>query len=344
MAVVVAVVGLGEIGRRIARAALTLPDLELVAAVDPAPSIAGRPLAEVLGAAAPDVRVSATAKEAFAAVHKALQAAARHEEADGASRGVVLHCTGSRLEAVIGELEEALRAGLSVVSTCEELACPWVRHPKLAERLDRVAQKHDATVLGIGVNPGFVLDRLVATLAQATGKVQRVDGVRIVEASTRRAALQRKVGAGLSEAAFHEAVERGEVGHVGLMESAALAAMGAGYECNEVDEEILPVLATEAHELSWGRVQPGQVAGVRQVARAFDEGREVCRLELVIAVGAKEPHDQITIVGEPPLTLRIPGGTPGDDATAWSVVHAAEAIAQGAEAGLITVLDLPAGR
>lgn len=340
VAVPVAVMGLGEIGRRVARAALTVPGLELVSAADAAPSIAGRPLGEVLVAAAPDVRVQARAAEAFAAVRKSMQA----QSADGDVRGVLLHATGSRLESVIGELEEAVRAGLNVVSSCEELACPWVRHEKLADRLDRLAEQHGVTVVGVGVNPGFVLDRLVATLAQATGKVQRVDGLRVVDASTRREALQRKIGAGLSEAAFHEAVEAGRIGHVGLMESAALAAMGVGRACDEVDEEIVPVIATTELRVPWGVVKPGEVCGVQQVARAFEAGAEVVRLELHMAIGAKDPRDEITIQGEPPITLRIPGGTPGDDATAWAMVHAAEALGHGAEPGLVTVLDLPAGR
>jgi 4-hydroxy-tetrahydrodipicolinate reductase len=340
VAVPVAVMGLGEIGRRVARAALTVPGLELVSAVDASAAIAGRPLGEWLGAAAPDVRVLARAEEAFAAVQRSLTTHAP----DGDVRGVLLHATGSRLEAVVGELEAAVRAGLHVVSSCEELACPWVRHERLAERLDRLAERHGVTVVGVGVNPGFVLDRLVATLAQATGKVQRVDGLRVVDASTRREALQRKIGAGLGEAAFHEAVEAGKVGHVGLMESAALAAMGVGRVCDEVDEEILPILATSELRVPWGIVRPGEVAGVHQVARAFEGGAEVVRLELRMALGAADPRDEITIHGEPPLTLRIPGGTPGDDATAWTMVHAAEALGHGAEPGLVTVLDLPSGR
>ncbi len=341
MPIPVAIVGLGEVGKAIARAALTVPDLEIVAAVDRAPSLVGRSLSEVLGAAAPEVKVTANAPEAYEAVKRAVRTLAGED--DGV-RGVVLHATGSRLERIAPELETALKAGLSVVSTCEELACPWVRHPAVAERLDRLAERHDATLVGVGVNPGFVMDRLVATLGQATGKVTRVEALRVVDASTRREALQRKIGAGMSEAEFHRAVESGEVGHVGLMESAALAAMGVGHECDEADEEILPVIASEPVRAAWGEVAAGRVAGVRQVARAFEEGREVARLELVIALGAPAPRDEIVVMGEPRLTLQIPGGTPGEAATAWSVVHAAEALGQGAEPGLITVLELPAGR
>ena len=74
------------------------------------------------------------------------------------------------------------------------------------------------------------------------------------------------------------------------------------------------------------------------------EIREVARLELTIALGAPDPRDEITIFGEPPISLKIPGGTPGDEATAWSVVHAAALLGEGSEPGLITVLELPAGR
>lgn len=328
MAVRVAVMGLGEIGQKVARAALTLPDLELVAALDLSPERVGKPLSDVLRVPAPDLRVTDVAEEAIAA----------------AEGGILLHATGSRLDKVVHEIDGALRGGLSVVSTCEELACPWVRHPRLADHLDRLAARHKVTVLGTGVNPGFVLDRLVATAGQVVGQVRVVKGWRVVDASRRREALQRKVGAGLSPADFDRGVEEGFVGHVGLMESAALAAMGVGHAVDEVDEEIHPVRAEEPVRALWGTLTPGEICGTRQIARAFDEGREVARLELVIALGAKDPRDEILIEGETALRLVIPGGTPGDDATAWSVVHAAAVLGEAAEPGLITVLDLPAGR
>jgi hypothetical protein len=324
----VVVMGLGEIGQAIAKAVLSLPELELVGAVDLAPERVGRPLSDVLRAATPEIVITNVVEDVFRV----------------AKGGVVLHATGSRLEHVVGEIEGVLRAGLSVVSTCEELACPWVRHPKIADHIERLAHKRNVTVLGTGVNPGFVFDRLIATIGQVVGKIERVHGIRIVDASNRRASLQRKIGAGLSERDFHRGVEEGFVGHVGLMESAALAAMGVGHSVDEVDEEIVPVISETKQATLWGYVNPGDICGVRQVARAFDEGREVARLELTIALGAANPHDEILVVGQPTITLQIPGGTPGDEATAWSVAHAAMIVGQGAEPGLITVLDLPAGR
>jgi 4-hydroxy-tetrahydrodipicolinate reductase len=164
----------------------------------------------------------------------------------------------------------------------------------------------------------------------------------VVDASTRRAALLRKIGAGLSEEEFHAAAERGELGHVGLAESAAMAAEAcAGLDEYEVDEEILPLLAEE-DSAGPVRIRRGQVAGLQHQARVFAEGREVVRLELTIAVGARDPRDELVIDAEPPLRLVVPGGIAGDAATAHAVVNAVPALVE--LRGLVSVLDLPAGR
>jgi hypothetical protein len=193
------------------------------------------------------------------------------------------------------------------------------------------------------VNPGFVLDRLPAVLSQMTGPVRHVLGVRVVDVSSRRVALQRKVGVGLTEKDFAERVEKGEIGHVGLAESAAMVAEGCvGVEEYEIDEDILPLVAEED---AAGPVplSAGEVAGLHHVARVFaDGGREIVRLELTISVGAEDPRDEIALDSDPPLRLVVPGGVPGDEATANAVVNAASAIVE--LRGIVSVLDLPAGR
>jgi 2,4-diaminopentanoate dehydrogenase len=322
----VVLMGLGEIGQAIGRAVLARPDLQIVAALDPDPAKVGRALAEVLGIPAPNVIVAADPRAAPQA----------------ARGGVVLHATCSRFEDALPDLERAVRAGLSVVSTCEELAWPWLRSEEQADALDQLAEDKNVAVLGTGVNPGFVLDRLPAFLAQVTGPVRHLRALRVVDATRRRAALQRKIGAGLSEDAFHDAAERGEVGHVGLAESAALAAAGLGLPVDEVDEEIVPLVAEEDAPDGPIPVRRGQVAGLSQTARVFADEREVVRLELVIAVGAEDPRDEVELDADPPVRLLIPGGISGDLATAAAIVNAASAVTE--LRGLVTVLDLPAGR
>jgi len=323
----VVIMGLGEIGRAVAVAALARPELRIAAAVDPHPSLAGRPLSEVLGLPVPGVVVARDLSGAFAA----------------ARGGVLLQATRSRFTEVLPSLQEAVRAGLHVVSTCEELAWPWLAHRDAATELDRLCHEKNLAVLGTGVNPGFVLDRLPAFLAQVTGPVRHVLGVRVVDASARREALRRKIGAGLDEKEFHDAIERGEIGHVGLAESAAMVAEGCiGIEEYEVDEDILPLVAEEDAEGA-SPVRRGQVAGLHHVARVFaEDGREVVRLELTIAIGAEDPRDEIVLDADPPLRVVIPGGIPGDRATAQAVVNCVPSLVE--LRGIVSVLDLPAGR
>ncbi len=322
----VVVMGLGDIGQSIARSVLAHPELELVGAVDLRSELAGLPLSDVLGVAGCDAKVAPDPS--------ALLRAARG--------GVLLHAAGSRFEDVLPQLTQAVRAGLSVVSTCEELAWPWLRNEAAADELDRLCEERNVAVLGTGVNPGFVLDRLPVVLGQVTGAVRHARALRIVDAATRRPALQRKVGAGLTEDAFHEAAERGAVGHVGLAESAALVAAGLGLALDEVEEELLPLVAQDDELGAAVPVRRGQVAGVQQTARVFAEEREVVRLELTIAIGAEDPRDEIELDAEPPVRLVVPGGIAGEEATTAAVLHAVGAVTE--LRGLVTVLDLPAGR
>ena len=321
-AIPVAIMGLGFIGREIVKAALATPGLTVVGAIDSAKGLAGKKL-EALVPGAPDLTVQADAKS----VLKALKG------------GVLLLATSSRFKEALPQIELAVKAGVHVISTCEELAFPWYSSEDEADALDALAMEHEVTVLGTGVNPGFVLDRLAATLGAVSGKIHRAHGVRIVDASTRREALQQKVGAGLSLEEFEARLDKGQLGHVGLAESAALCAIGLGLDYDELEEEISAIVAEE----DVGKIKKGQVAGVYQRVRGFLEGVEVVDLELTIAVGMDQSYDFIEIDGEPKVQVKVEGGYAGEPATAFAVVNAVSRVVS-AEPGILTVLELPAGR
>src|SRR5579871_1909486 len=291
----VVVMGLGFIGQEIARAALAHPEVRLVGAVDSNPQLVGKKLSEVVGVGGSDIRVS---KDVASAV-------GRHK------RAVVLHATGSRLPQVMDQLLDAAKAGACVASTCEELAFPYLKHPELADVLEKAAVKSGVSIVASGVNPGFVLDRLIATAGQVCGAVRHVRAERVVDARTRREALQRKVGAGLTEDEFEALAEKDQIGHVGLLESAALCALGLGMDCDDFEEEILPVIAEEDITGGAFRVAKGRVAGIHQSAVALEDGQERVRLELTIAVGAEDAGDRITIDADPTVKLEITGGIAG---------------------------------
>ena len=216
------------------------------------------------------------------------------------------------------------------MSTCEELAFPAYRDPALAERLHALAVRHGVSILGTGVNPGFLMDTWPLFMSTLCADVRQVRVVRVQDASGRRVPFQRKIGAGLSLAEFDAAVAGGGFGHVGLQESAAMLAAGLGWRLDEISESIEPVLLDRAVRSAHVAVPAGAVAGLKQVAVGMRAGEPVVELEFQAYVGAPRSYETVSLAGTPPLQVTIAGGTPGDTATAAIVVNSAAAVAAAA--------------
>jgi hypothetical protein len=321
----VALIGLGPIGIEVAKAIAGRDRIAVLGAADPAPDKAGKPLPELLDGAFPGLSVLPGAAALYAA------SADSRGKAD-----VAVLCTGSRLHAILPQIEEAIDAGFHVVSTCEELAYPELRHAPMARQIDRRAKHRGVAVLGTGVNPGLVMDRLVLAVASACVAVRTVRVTRVVDAAKRRGPLRAKVGAGLSVEEFHAGVAAGRLGHVGLSESAAIIALGLGLPIHEITETIKPVVA----EKETDGVPAGRILGLNQVAlvQAGDEIKVA--LDLTMAVGAANPADRIDIEGDPPIHVTVSGGFHGDRSTIGTVVNAVPFIVS-APPGLHTVVTLP---
>src|SRR3989304_5467785 len=142
---------------------------------------------------------------------------------------VVIHTTGSSLTSVYPQLHSIVSSEKSVVSSCEEMAFPWVRYPEISRKLDRRARETGVRILGTGVNPGFVMDFLPLVLATACQPVRAIHVERVVDVSTRRAQLQGKVGVGLSGEGFRRGAAEGSIGHVGLRESLFMIGESLGW-------------------------------------------------------------------------------------------------------------------
>jgi 4-hydroxy-tetrahydrodipicolinate reductase len=314
----VAIVGLGAIGKEVLKAARARPGLELVAAADPA--FVKRDAGEVAGIEPCGVTVVETAAEALAA---------RNVD-------VVLAMTGSSVADMMSIVDAAAVAGADVVSSCEDLSYADLSAPELARRIDTRARAANITVVGTGVNPGFVMDRLPLTLAAACVSVERVRVERVVDAAKRRAPLRAKVGAGLTEEEFRAGVAERRLSHRGLPESCALIGLGLGWSFDEIKSTIDPVIEDRPG------IAPGRVAGLRQTAAGVRDGQEVVRLELEMSVGAPDPHDRVVIDGDPPLDVLVRGGTHGDRGTVGTVLSAIPSVIASSP-GLKTILDLALG-
>ena len=317
--------GVGPIGASIVRLMRQKNLLEIIGAIDKDPAKAGRDLGEVVSA--PDAPWGVPVlSDAQLVLEK--------------SPDVVVHSTSSYLPSVMDQLLECIAAGCCVVSTCEELAYPFRKHPELSKKLEAAAIEEGVALVGTGVNPGFVMDKLALTLSAVAQRIDWVSAVRIVDASKRRLPLQKKIGAGMTSDEFRKQVAAGVIKHHGLPESIAMVADGLGFALDDISETIEPVIAEEAVQTEFLEVAAGQVAGVHQIARGSAHGKEKIFMELKMYVGARHPADTVVLKGEPHLTLTIPGGTHGDVATAAVVVNAIPAILA-ANAGLRTSRDLP---
>jgi 4-hydroxy-tetrahydrodipicolinate reductase len=194
------------------------------------------------------------------------------------------------------------------------------------------------TLLGTGINPGYAMDALALFLSGVCQHVEQVHIRRALDAATRRLPLQKKIGAGLSVQEFEKLVEGKKVRHVGLIEAVAMIAAGLGWGLDKIDEIIEPAVADRVLKSEYLQVQPGQVAGVHQVARGYAGGREVLTLDLTIALGVADPGDFIRIKAEREVEMVVKG-IHGDQATAAVVVNTVPRVVQAAP-GLLTMKDI----
>jgi hypothetical protein len=306
--------GLGPIGLGIAEILLER-GYRIVGAVDIDPSKSGRPLTDLLPGAPAELIVSPS-----------------FDRIAGTDADVVVHSTQSYLRQVNTQLGGLLAAGRNVISTCEELAYPWYHHPAEAAALDRLATAHGVSLVGTGINPGFVMDLLPLVMTAPCRHVARVTVTRIVDASQRRLPLQRKVGVGLTQEEFRSGVDSGRIAHVGLPESVAMVAAGLGWRVEQIDGTIDPVLGPN-----------GAVRGLHQTCAGRVDGRVAILLDLTMAAGADSPRDEIDVDGTPPVHVTIPAGIHGDQATCAIVANTLPRVIA-APAGLLTAADLPPGQ
>ena len=315
--------GLGPIGQAAAKLALEKKDIKLVGAVDIDPDKAGKDLGVILGGKKLGIPVVASIKD--------LPKSAKPE--------IAIHCTVSWLNDAMLQFEELAKAGISVVSSTEELLCPSWKYPKLAAKLDKIAKKGGVSILGTGVNPGFVLDTLPIVLSGVCLNVKKIVSEREVNAATRRLPLQQKVGAGITTAEFRRRVKTGKMGHAGFIETIALVAYALGWKLDKITETIQPKIADKTYKTRYLTVQKGQVTGIHQVCKGYKDGKVLIHADLQMYVGAKNPHDKIVIDGEPKIECNLVNGVAGDQATVAMLVNAIPLV-KTAHSGLKTMADI----
>lgn len=316
-----ALIGAGPLGINIYRHALKRQDIIISQVIDIDPSLKGKDMGVHAGLEATGVIIA--------------EALGTESKAD-----VAILATVSDLPRIGPQLLSLINAGLSVVSTCEELFYPFDSSAEWSQTIDLAAKDKGVAVLGTGVNPGFLMDALPAMLTGVCNQVERVEVRRYQDAQFRRIPFQKKIGAGLTYDEFERRKNEGTLRHVGLSESMHFIARQLAWTLEKTEDRIEPVIADRTIQSEAMTIISGQVAGVRQTGIGWVKGEERIKLSFQASVGEPDSYDEIEIFGTPHIRSRIMKGVHGDIAACAIILNACKSILK-ATPGLRTMADIP---
>ncbi len=327
--------GFGAMGRGIAEMIAKKQGIEIVGVCDINPNVVGKDFYEVLGldrAGRNEVLISNDINQVVSLPNV----------------DVALLATDSFTKGAFDKIKLCLEHKINVVSTAEELAYPQAQSPELAKQLDEIAKANGVTVLGTGINPGFVLDLLILALTGTCENVESITASRINDLSPFGHAVMEEQGVGITVDEFNKRMsENNLAGHVGFPESITMIADGIGVKLDNIEQTKDPIISSVNRETKYAKVKPGNLAGIRQQGFGYVNGEKFIQMDHPQQVLPHLEHvatgDYITIKGTPNINLSITPEIPGGIGTVSMVVNMIPQTIN-AEPGLVTMLDLPVPR
>jgi 4-hydroxy-tetrahydrodipicolinate reductase len=327
----VGICGLGSIGTHVARLLLDhRRGFDIVAAATKEPEAIGRLLGDVVGA---NVAAGPIVADSLDAVL-----------AEGP--GVVVYSTGSFMRETAEDVLAVASAGAHLASPCEELAFPYRRFAEDAARIDAKAREKGVTIVGTGVNPGFIFDALLLTATGVCWDIEAVRGRRVVDVVGFGENIHLRLGIGYTPDDFERGHADGSIaGHVGFPESIEMVCERLGLSLDgPVEETFEPFVAETPAPTKYGQVDRGRTEGFVQRAVGTVGGEARIQLELVLHLRPSsagfEPSDSIEIDGIHPVRLTLEPGMDAILATSAQLVNCIPVVLNSSP-GLLSVKDLP---
>ena len=258
---------------------------------------------------------------------------------------VAIQATCSRLGDAMQEISTLLQNGVHVISIAEQMAWPASTSPAKARELHQLAIDHHATLLGTGINPGFVLDLLIIALSGVCSDIESICATRINDLSPYGPSVLKSQGVGLSPEEFHRGLKEGAVvGHFGFAESIHMIAAATGWDIERIEEKREPIVSNVRRQTPFVSVDPGQVAGCRHTAVAYKEDKPVITLihpqQVHPQIEGVNTGDCIEIRGTPNVNLAGSPEIPGGQGTVALAVNMIPRVLNAAP-GLYSMADLP---
>ncbi|WP_270941154.1 2,4-diaminopentanoate dehydrogenase [Romboutsia lituseburensis] len=327
--------GFGAMGSGMAKMLLKKKGIDIVGVCDMHPERVNKSMYEVLGCERgerPEVIINSDANVVFT-----------EECAD-----IVLLATDSFTKGAFDKIKHVLERKINVISTAEEMAYPQAQEPELAKELDKIAKENGVSVLGTGINPGFVLDLLILALTGTCEEVDYIKAARVNDLSPFGTAVMVEQGVGVTKEVFEKGVEDGSIaGHVGFPESIRMITDGIGWNLEKIDQTREPIMSNVYRKSEYAEVQAGNVAGCRQCGYGYVDGQIKVEMEhpqqILPHLEGLSTGDYVSIKGTPNIDLQITPEIPGGIGTIAmcvnSIPHVINAIP-----GLKTMLDIPVPR
>lgn len=267
---------------------------------------------------------------------------------DGDQVDVVLLATDSFTKKAYPKMVKVLEKGINVISTAEEMAYPQAQEPALAKELDKIAKEHNVTVLGTGINPGFIMDLLVVALTGVMSDVKHIEANRVNSLSPFGPAVMEEQGVGITIEEFNHGVETDTLaGHVGFAESVGMIADAIGVKLEKFEQQMAPIITTIDRKSPYGFAKAGNVAGVNMTGQGYVNGQVFIDMkhpqQIEPEMEGTHTGDYINIKGTPEVHMAI---TPEIDGGIGTIAMCVNMIPHviNARPGLKTMIDLPVPR
>lgn len=318
--------GLGGVGRNVTRLLSRRQGYRIVAGYTRNPKLVGQDLGVLAGIGPSGIL------------------ATDRETALSAPADLLLVATTSFLRMVADDLNAGLAHGLDVITTAEEAAFPWIIDRELAEDLNQRAKERGKSLIGLGLNPGFIFDALLLTATGIAWDVRAIHVRRVVDISRFSETIQRRLGIGHSEAEFHAGVKSGSItGHIGFPQSFHLAARCLGQPVERIEKSFEPLIAGRRFVKDHVVVEAGTTAGFIQRCAAIVHQEPWMDAEFIAHVEPQAagylPEDSISIEGYNSVNLKLNPGCQPQLGTAGIIANSIPRVIA-APPGFITVADL----
>ncbi|MCK9235617.1 MAG: 2,4-diaminopentanoate dehydrogenase [Acholeplasmataceae bacterium] len=329
----VAIWGFGAMGQGMAEMLLTKRGVDIVGVCDHDPTLVGRTVQDVL----------TQTVESLIPVTDDIDLMLNEVDPD-----IVLLCTDSFVSGVYEKIKKLLEKNINVITIAEEMVFPFQSHPALAKELDDLAKEKDVTVLGTGINPGFVMDFLAIALSGAMMDVEKMVITRKNSLNTFGLTVMEKYGIGETLEQYYERITNKQpIGHIGLNQSAHMIFSGVGLKPSKFEQQIEPILTQTKRKTKYATAKEGTLAGISLTGQGYIDEQLFLELhhpsQIEPDAQGVQTEDSIYLEGKPNVNMTIRPEIDGGLGTIAVCVNMIPHV-MNAKPGLKTMLDLPVPR